>query len=55
VAVNNGFFDMKGGFLFGGLSPPNKKITPLRPRRLCGKYFILDKSDNLKANFKEQK
>jgi len=30
-------------FLFGGLSPPNKKITSLRPRRLCGENPILDK------------
>jgi len=37
-------FDMKEDFLFGGLSPPNKTTTPLRPRRLCGKNLILDKS-----------
>jgi hypothetical protein len=36
---------MKEGFLFGGLSPPNKKITSLRPRRLCGEISILDKND----------
>ena len=35
----------KRGFLFGGLSPPNKKMTSLRPRRLCGEISILDKSD----------
>jgi len=31
------------GLLFGGLSPPNKKITSLRPWRLCDENFILDK------------
>jgi hypothetical protein len=36
---------MKEGFLFGGLSPPNKKITSLRPRRLCGEISILDKNE----------
>jgi hypothetical protein len=35
----------KEGFLFGGLSPPNKKMTSLRPRRLCGEISILDKSE----------
>jgi hypothetical protein len=35
----------KESFLFGGLSPPNKKITSLRPRRLCGENSILDKND----------
>jgi hypothetical protein len=39
-----------GGFLFGGLSPrfalgaagspPNKKMNPLRPLRLCGEKFV---------------
>jgi hypothetical protein len=34
-------------FLFGGLSPPNKKMTSLRPWRLCGDNPILDKTDFL--------
>jgi hypothetical protein len=38
-------FWQKEGFSFGGHSPPNKKITSLRPRRLCGEISILDKSD----------
>jgi len=36
---------MKGGLLFGGLSPPNRKVIPLRPLSLCGEISILDKSD----------
>jgi hypothetical protein len=28
--------NMDEGFLFGGLSPPNRKLIPLRPPRLCG-------------------
>jgi len=37
--------DLKRGFLFGGLSPPNKTNTPLCvPERLCGDSHILDKS-----------
>ena len=32
-------------FLFGGLSPPNKKWASLRPLRLCVENPILDKSD----------
>jgi hypothetical protein len=28
LAAKNGFFDVKEGFLFGGLSPPNKKNHP---------------------------
>jgi hypothetical protein len=36
---------IRGGFLFGGLSPPNKKITSLRPWRLCGELPILDNND----------
>jgi len=35
---------MKEGFLFGGLSPPNKNVIPLRPPRLGGETFILDKN-----------
>jgi len=43
-------FNPTKGFLFGGLSPPNKKITSLRPWRLCDENFILDKYDpNLKS------
>jgi hypothetical protein len=38
-------FWQKETFLFGGLSPPNRKMTSLRPRRLCGEISILDKSD----------
>jgi hypothetical protein len=44
-AANNARFDLKETFLFGGLSPPNKKIIPLHPRRLCGEISILDKSE----------
>jgi len=37
--------------LFGGLSPPNKKVTSLRPRRLCGEISILSlKSSNFLKN-----
>ena len=32
-------------FLFGGLSPPNKRSVSLRPPRLCAENPILDKSD----------
>jgi hypothetical protein len=39
-------FWQKESFLFGGLSPPNRKMTSLRPWRLCGEIPILDKSDN---------
>jgi predicted metal-binding protein len=38
----NACSDMKRGFLFGSLSPPNKKITSLR---LCGGISILDKNE----------
>jgi hypothetical protein len=38
-------FWQEEGFLFGGLSPPNKKITSPRPLRLCGEYSILGKND----------
>jgi len=43
--AKNACSDTKESFLFGGLSPPNKKITSLRPRRLCGENSILDKND----------
>ncbi len=36
-------FGLNEGFLFGGLSPPNKKINPLRSRRLvysCQDFFL---------------
>jgi hypothetical protein len=36
-------FDLEKEFLFGGLSPPNKKISSLRARRLCGEISILSK------------
>jgi hypothetical protein len=36
-------FDLGEGFLFGGLSPPNEKITSLCARRLCGEISILGK------------
>jgi len=45
--ANNARFDLKETFSFGGLSPPNKKIIPLRPRRLCGEISLSDKSDAL--------
>jgi len=32
-------------FLFGGISPPNRKTSSLRPRRLGGENFILDKHE----------
>jgi hypothetical protein len=32
---------MKQGFLFGGLSPPNKKVISLRPPRLSGEIYAL--------------
>ena len=44
-SAQNACSDFKRGFLFGGLSPPNKKINPLRPRRLCVENPIFDKSD----------
>jgi hypothetical protein len=28
------------GFLFGGLSPPNKKLLSLRPQRLSGELNL---------------
>ena len=34
----------KRAFLFGGLSPSNKKIISLRTLRLCGEISILDKN-----------
>jgi hypothetical protein len=40
----NSCSDMKEGFLFGGLSPPNEKIPSRRPRRLCGEILILAKN-----------
>jgi hypothetical protein len=43
-AAKNACSDTKESFLFGGLSPPNKKITSLRPRRLCGENSFLDKN-----------
>jgi len=43
--AKNACSDTRENFLFGGLSPPNKKITSLRPRRLCGENSILDKND----------
>jgi hypothetical protein len=36
---------MEESFLFGGLSPPNRKVIPLRPPSLCGEISILDKSE----------
>jgi hypothetical protein len=45
ITAKNSSSYMKEDFLFGGLSPPNKKITPLRPLRLCGEISILDKND----------
>jgi len=33
------------GFLFGGISPPNKKTSSLCSRRLGGENFILDKHE----------
>jgi hypothetical protein len=44
-AAKNACSDTKESFLFGDLSPPNKKMTSLRPRRLCGENSILDKND----------
>ena len=44
-SAKNGYFDAKEGLLFGGLSPPNKKIISLRPLRLCGEISILNKND----------
>jgi hypothetical protein len=40
-------------FLFGGLSPPNKKSVSLRPLRLCVENPILDKNDMGVHNFNE--
>jgi hypothetical protein len=42
MTAKNACSDMGGGFLFGGLSPPNKKIISLRSQRLCGEISILD-------------
>jgi len=36
---------LKDGFLFGGISPPNKKNYTLRPLRLSGENLISDKTD----------
>jgi hypothetical protein len=36
---------MEEGLLFGGFSPPNRKLIPLRPPSLCGEISILDKSE----------
>jgi hypothetical protein len=44
-AAKGAFSGAKKGFLFGGLSPQNKKMTSLRPWRLCGEISILDKND----------
>jgi hypothetical protein len=43
-AVEDACYDANEGFLSGGLSPPDKKMTSLRPRRLRGEISILDKS-----------
>ena len=43
--AKNACSETKESFLFGDLSPPNKKMTSLRPRRLCGENSILDKND----------
>jgi len=40
-----GFFWHKKDFLFGGLSPPNKKMTSWRSLRLCGENPNLDKTE----------
>jgi hypothetical protein len=42
--MDNACFEMKEAFLFGGLSPPNKKIIPLRTPCLGGEISILDES-----------
>jgi hypothetical protein len=39
--------DLEQGLLFGGFSPPNKKITSLRPRRFCGEICILGRNGSL--------
>jgi hypothetical protein len=36
---------MEESFSFGGLSPPNRRVIPLRPLSLRGETSILDKSD----------
>jgi hypothetical protein len=38
---------MDHGFLFGGFSPPNKEVIPLRPLSLCGEISIFADSDHL--------
>jgi len=38
--VKNAQMQGAEGFLFGGLSPPNKKMNSLRPLRLCGENLI---------------
>ena len=38
-------FTSDKGFLFGGPSPPNKKMTSLRPQRLSGENVILDRDE----------
>jgi hypothetical protein len=43
----HGLSAMEEGFLFGGLSPPNKKSVPLRPPRLRGGNVILDRHDQI--------
>jgi hypothetical protein len=50
LAANNACFDVEEVFLFGGLSPPSKKVIPLRPLSLCGEISILGKSDKLLRN-----
>jgi len=52
--AKNSCSDTKESFLFGGLSPPNKKITSLRPRRLCGENSILDKNAQIYYSQKYQ-
>jgi len=42
-------FWQKEAFLFSGLSPPNRKMKSLRPRRLCGEISILEKSEEIKT------
>ena len=41
-------------FLFGGLSPPNKKSVSLRPLRLCVENPILDKNDIMRRVWKNK-
>jgi len=42
--ANNACIDAKEGFLFGGLSPPNKKSL-LCALHACGENSILDKKE----------